>query len=197
MNKDYIEVAKITKPQGLKGHLRAQLRCDSPEVLVEFADCLHIGDEGSSKTPPKPIDVTLTSIRSGFVVVKIEGIDDIGNAEVFVNQCLFVPREEWELPDDTWFIADLIGLKVIDADNPEIVYGHVTNILQDAPKDVYVIDTKFGTQGSRALPDDAQHANGERSPRELLFPAIKEVLISTDTDAGVIKIRPLEGLFDL
>jgi 16S rRNA processing protein RimM len=169
-NKNYIEIAKFTKPQGLKGHLRAQLYCDSPDVITELADNLFIGEDKN------PIDLTLTSVRKGFVVAKIEGVDDIGNAEVFVGESLFADREDWQLPENTWFIADLIGLKVVDADNPELVYGHVKDILQNAPKDVYVI----------------KDANGG----ELLFPAIPEVLIDTDTDAGVIKIRPLEGLFD-
>jgi 16S rRNA processing protein RimM len=168
--KNYLEIAKFTKTQGLKGELRASLYCDSPEVIEAFADALFIGEE------KRPLKVRLTSIRRGFVVAKIDGVDDIGNAEVFVGESLYIDKDEYSLPENTWFIADLIGLQVIDADSG-VVYGRVDHILQNAPKDVYVVKAPSG--------------------RELLFPAIPEVLIDTDLEAGVIKIRPLEGLFDV
>ena len=84
-------------------------------------------------------------------------------------------RNDYELSDNTWFIADLIGLDVVDADSGKH-YGNVVEILQNAPKDVYVIKT----------PDF----------KTLMFPSIPEVLIDTDITEGVIKIRPLEGLFE-
>ncbi|MCL1881359.1 MAG: ribosome maturation factor RimM [Oscillospiraceae bacterium] len=170
--KKYIEVAKFTKPQGLKGELRASLYCDSPEVLEKFQDRLFIGKE------KKPIEITLRNVRKGFVVVKIFGIDDINNAEVFVGESLYIDRNDYILPENTWFIADLIGLKVVDVDSG-VEYGVIQEILQNAPKDVYVIKTKSG--------------------RTLMFPSIPEVLIDTDINAGVIKIRPsvIEGLFDV
>ncbi|MCL1831543.1 MAG: ribosome maturation factor RimM [Oscillospiraceae bacterium] len=169
-DKSWLEIAKFTKTQGLKGELRAQLYCDSPEIIQEYADRLFIGE------PKRLVEVRLTSVRKGFAVMKIAGIDDIGNAEVFIGESLYVDKAEYTLPENTWFIADLIGLKVIDADSG-VEYGVVDNILQNAPKDVYVVRAKSG--------------------RQLLFPSIPEVLIDTDIDNGIIKIRPLEGLFDV
>jgi 16S rRNA processing protein RimM len=171
---NYLEIAKFTKTQGLRGELRAQLYCDSPAVIEEFADALFIG----AGEPKRPISLKLTSVRKSFVIAKIHGIDDIGNAEVFVGESLFIDKDEYALPENTWFIADLIGLQVIDADSGA-VYGKVADVLQNAPKDVYVVKAPSG--------------------RELLFPSIPEVLIDTDLDAGVIKIRPsaIEGLFDV
>jgi len=165
---NYIEIAKLTKPQGLRGGLRAQLYCDSPEIFTNFKK-LFIGKE---KTP---IKVTLSEIRKGFVILTLEDIDNIVAAENLVGEILYILREDYKLPPNTWFIGDIIGLQVIDADSGE-VYGKVVEILQNAPKDVYVVKT----------PDNKQ----------VLFPSIPEVLIDTDITAGVIKIRPLEGLFD-
>jgi 16S rRNA processing protein RimM len=88
---------------------------------------------------------------------------------------LYIDCEDYPLPENTWFIKDIIGLKVINADSGE-VYGKVEEILQSAPKDVYVVKAENG--------------------RQLLFPAIPEVLIETDITEGIIKIRPLEGLFN-
>ncbi|MCL1866460.1 MAG: 16S rRNA processing protein RimM, partial [Oscillospiraceae bacterium] len=63
-NKKHIEVAKLTKTQGLKGDLRAVLCCDSPEVLRGFKTFLL----GESKTP---IEVELREVRKGFVVLRL------------------------------------------------------------------------------------------------------------------------------
>jgi 16S rRNA processing protein RimM len=71
-------------------------------------------------------------------------------------------------------VADLIGLTVKDADTGE-VYGRLSDVLQTGGRDVYVI----------------------KGERELLFPAIPEVVVSVDIAGGEMLIRPLEGLFDI
>jgi len=164
----YIEIAKFTKPQGLRGGIRAVALCDYPEMLEEF-DSFYLG---ADKTPVK---IWLNQVRKGFVVLTVEDIDSVVAAENLVGEYLYVLREGFPLEKDSWFIADLIGLDVVDADTGT-VYGKVAEILQNAPKDVYVVQT----------PDRKQ----------VLFPSIPEVLIDVDITEGVIKIKPLEGLFD-
>ncbi len=50
MKKRYLEAAKLTKTVGLKGEMRAQVLCDSSEVLTAFG--LYLGKEH------KPVRVT-------------------------------------------------------------------------------------------------------------------------------------------
>jgi len=172
MNKQYLEMARFTKPQGLKGDLRAQIFCDSPEILEDFEQ-FYLGKD---KTP---LTVSLKEMRKGFVVLQIEDIDNVVSAQQLVGEILYIKRSDYKLPKNTWFVRDLIGLQVVDADSGE-VYGNVQEILQNAPKDVYIIKTP------------PPHKRG----RQLMFPSIPEVLIDTNITEGVIKIRPLEGLFD-
>ena len=80
-------------------------------------------------------------------------------AQKLIGQTLYIDREDAELPEDTWFIADLIGLPVYDFDSGRL-YGRVKEILQNGPADVYLLSTAEG--------------------RELLFPAIPQVLKSVD-----------------
>ncbi|MCL2035802.1 MAG: ribosome maturation factor RimM [Oscillospiraceae bacterium] len=166
--KKYIEIARLTKPQGLKGLIRAQLLCDNADVFDGFKR-FYLGESKS------PLTARIREIRKGFVVLELEDIDNIVTAENLVGEFLYVDRADYTLPDDSWFICDLIGLDVADADTGKH-YGKVEEILQNAPKDVYVIRTPEGKQ--------------------LLFPSVPEVLISVDIAGGLIKIRPLEGLFD-
>jgi 16S rRNA processing protein RimM len=165
---EFLEMARFTKPQGLRGGLRAQILCDSPEVLEQFEQ-FYLGKDKA------PIKITLSEVRKGFVVLRAEDIDNIVAAENLVGEMLYIRREDYPLPENSWFIGDLIGLDVIDADTGKL-YGKVAEILQSAPKDVYVVNTGQGGQ--------------------LLFPSIPEVLIDVDITGGIIKIRPLKGLFE-
>ena len=90
------------------------------------------------------------------------------------NKVLYMHRDDLELDEDTYFIQDLIGLEVRDADTQQ-VYGKIADVMQTGANDVYVI-------------------KGE--DREYLVPAIADVVVSTDVDGGVMTIRPLDGLFD-
>ena len=164
----YLEIARFTKTQGLNGDLRAQYFCDSPEILQTFKR-FHIGLAKSR------INVQVRQIRKSFVVMKIENVNTVTEAEIFIGETLYVAREDFPLPKDTWFVADVIGLEVFDVDTGEL-YGTVEEILQSAPKDVYVVKTP-----------DRKHK---------LFPSIPEVLIDVDITSRRIKIRPLDGLFD-
>ena len=84
-------------------------------------------------------------------------------------------RDDVELEECTYFIRDLIGLQVVDADTGA-VYGRLEEVLETGANDVYTIRTPDGKQ--------------------LLFPAIGDVVIETDPEQGIMRIRPLEGLFE-
>ncbi|MCL2632896.1 MAG: ribosome maturation factor RimM [Oscillospiraceae bacterium] len=166
--KQYLEIIEFTKPQGLNGLIRAKTFCDSPSVLEQFKEFFL----GEGKTPLK---AELVEVRKGFVILRVDGVCDIEAAQKLSGEILYINRDDYKLPEDTWFISDVIGCQVVDADTGK-VYGLVDDVLQNAPKDVYSVRTPSGGQ--------------------LLFPAIPEVLMSVDITAGRITIRPLEGLFE-
>ena len=167
--KKYLEIGKITKLQGLKGEVRVQYYCDDPEMLCEF-ETLYLGKEHSPVRPKKA-----RYLKADVAVLKIEGIDTPEAAEKLIGKMLYFDRDDMELQEDTWFIQDVIGLDVYDADTGKC-YGRVDDVYQNGTADVYSIKTPSGGQ--------------------LMFPAIPEVLLDTDIDAGRITIRPLDGLFD-
>ena len=96
-------------------------------------------------------------------------------AETLRNQILYLNREDVELEEGTYFIQDLIGLDVIDADNGA-AYGTLKDVLQTGANDVYVVQAEGG--------------------KELLIPAIPDVIVETNIEEHCMKIRPLEGLLD-
>ena len=73
---------------------------------------------------------------------------------------------------DEYFIADLMGLKVLDEEEQEI--GVLREVIETGANDVYAIDLKDG--------------------RELLLPAIKQCVLAVDVEAGFMTVHILEGL---
>ncbi len=167
MKKQFLEAGKIVTTHGIRGEVKVMPYTDTPELLCEF-DRLFIGKNRDE------INVTRARVFKNIVIMKLEGIDTPEDAEKLRNKLLYMHRDDLELDDDTYFIQDLIGLEVSDADSGK-VYGKIADVMQTGANDVYVIKG-----------DD----------REYLVPAIADVVVSTDIDGGTMTIRPLEGLFD-
>lgn len=166
--KQFLEIAKIVATQGIRGEVRCQYYCDAPEILCEF-DTLYL-NKGK-----QPVEITRAYVHKNVVVLKIEGIDTIEDAQKYIGKILYMDRNDVELPEDVYFIQDLIGLTVKNAETGE-VYGKLSDVYQNGATDVYSIKKENGT--------------------ELMFPCIDEVVKKTDIEAGEMLIIPLEGLFD-
>ncbi|MCQ2459646.1 MAG: ribosome maturation factor RimM [Ruminococcus sp.] len=167
MKKEYLEAGKIVNTHGIRGEVKIMPYTDTPELLAEF-DRLFIGKNHD--------ELTILNARpsKNMVIAKIEGVDNPEDANKLRNKILYMHRDDLELDEDTYFIQDLIGMIVKDADN-DTVYGEISDVLQTGANDVYVI-------------------KGE--DREYLIPAIPDVVVSTDTENDIMTIHVLEGLFD-
>lgn len=167
MKKQYLEAGKIVTTHGIRGEVKIMPYTDYPELLCEF-DRLFIGKNHEE------IAIERSRAFKGMVIAKLEGVNTPEDASKLRNTILYMHRDDLELDEDTYFIQDLIGIEVHDADT-DFVYGKIADVMQTGANDVYVI-------------------NG--ADREYLIPAIPEVVISTDIDGNIMTIRPLEGLFE-
>ena len=153
MKKEYLEAGKIVNIHGIRGEVKIMPYCDSPELLCEF-DRLFLGKS------LKEIYIQRSRVQKNMVICKIEGIDSPEQAEKLRNQMLYMHRDDLELDENTYFIQDLIGITVKDADTGEI-YGTIDDVLQTGANDVYSIK------------------NGDKN---YLVPAIADVVVDTDID---------------
>ncbi len=160
-----METGKIVNVHGLKGEVKVYPWCDSPEVLCQF-DVLYT-NKGTV-----PMEVQSSRIQKNMVLIKFKGIDTIEQAEELKNKVLYIDREDVELEEGTYFIQDLIGLQVFDADTNEY-YGVLSDVLETGANDVYTI-------------------KNEELHKEFLIPAIPDVVVSTDIKGNRMTIRPLE-----
>ena len=168
MKKQYLEIGKIVNKHGLNGTVKVMPWCDSPDFLCEF-DRLYRGKLHV------PVEIEHAAVQKNMVLMKIKGVDTPEAADALRNAVLYMDRNDVELDGDTYFIQDLIGMAVVDADTGA-QYGKLTDVLQTGANDVYEVTAEDG--------------------RKLLVPVIPDVVLEVDFDADAVRIRPLEGLFD-
>lgn len=169
MKKKFLEIGKIVSTHGIKGEVRVQPWCDDSELLTEI-DILYF-NQGKEE-----VVIENARVHKNVVVMKIENVNDMNSAQLLRNKILYVDREDLLLDENTYFIQDLIGMKVIDFDNEEKVYGKIIDVTQTGANDVYHIEDENGNV--------------------VLIPAIADVVKETDLDNDIMKITPLKGLFD-
>ena len=170
MIKPYLEVGQIVGTHGVKGELRLQPWCDSPDFLKKF-DTLYFDEEGR-----RAVKVLSCRPHGNIVLLYLEGISDLNAAIAQRGKVLFIDRAVADLPEGSYFISELIGCKVYDADKPDLFYGTLEEVSPTGANDVWHIRAENG--------------------KEYLLPAIADVVIETDIANELIKIRPLKGIFD-
>lgn len=166
--KQFLEIGKIVGTHGVRGEMRVEPWADSPDFVCGF-DRLYF-DKGA-----KEVEVLLARVHKRIVLMKLGGVDTMEAAAALRGKVLYMNRDDVELEDDAYFIQDLIGLTVEDADNGQ-TYGRLTEVSFTGANDVYHIQSENG--------------------KEYLIPAIPDVIIETDVEGGKMTIRPLKGIFD-
>lgn len=166
--KQFLEIGKIVAVQGLKGEVRVEPWCDSQEFLCEF-DTLYF-DKGAT-----PVEIQRSHPHKNIVLMKIKGTDTVEQAQLLRNKILYMDRNDVELEEGCYFVQDLIGLEVIDADSG-VSYGKICEVTETGANDVYHIKDTEG--------------------KIRLIPAIPDVVLDTNITDGKMTIRVPEGLFD-
>lgn len=169
MKRQYLEIGQIVASHGLKGEMRVYPWCDDPAFIAEF-ETLYLDKRGE-----KPVKVERARVQKNMVILKLEGVDRVEDTVGYRSKVLYMDRDEVELEPGAYFIQDLIGLEVVDADSGQR-YGTLTEVEATGANDVYTIRDEEG--------------------RERMIPAIPQVIAALDIEAGRMEIRPLEGLFD-
>lgn len=174
--KQYLECGKAVSTHGIKGNLRVESWCDSPSVLASIKTLYT--KKSDSYTPHK---VLKASVQKNMVLVNLEDVDTLEKAIVMKGTVFFAHRDELSklLDNGGMFIADLLGLPVIDSETG-FIYGTLSDVNNIGVHDIYVIKR----------PDEW----GEIQP-EAMIPAVKEFVVKIDTDSGIY-IKPIEGFFE-
>ena len=168
MKKQFLETGKIVGTHGIKGELRIEPWCDSPEFICAFKK-LYLDSNGATAVEVK------SRPHKNITLAKIKGVDTIEDAERLRGKTVYINRDDINLGQGVHFVQDLLGLEIRDADSGK-VYGTLTDVLRTGANDVYEITDGDG--------------------KKYLAPVIDEVVIEINTDGGYVLLRPMKGIFD-
>lgn len=168
MLKQYLEAGKIVGTHGIRGAVRVQPWSDSGDFLTGFKSFFL--DGGGEKK----LDVLKAQPHGNIVIITFKGVQTVEQAEAYRGRVIYINRNDVSLPEGRYFVDDLIGCRVLDADDGR-EYGRVADVSATGANDVWHI---------------------EKDGKEYLVPVIDEVVVSVDVGAEKIVIRPLKGIFD-
>ena len=167
MEKEFLEIGKFVGTHGVRGMVRIQPWSDNGEFLTQFKKFYL--NNGETK-----IEMNKIAPHGNVVIAAVKGVESIEDAEKLRGQVLYIKRSDARLPEGRYFVSEIIGAKVFDADNDKLL-GILTDVSPTGANDVWHIKS-----------DD----------KEYLVPAIPDVIVNVDIDTDRVVIRPLKGIFD-
>ena len=165
---EYFEIGQIVNTSGLKGVLKIKPFTDD---IKEFSNLKTI----YIKTKNGLTEFKIEQVRyvKNMVMLKLTGIDTVEEAEKYRNLYIKILRDqEEELEEGSYYVVDILGCKVNTDTNQEL--GKVVDVFQTGSNDVYVVKDEQGKQ--------------------ILLPAIKQVIKNVDVKNKIIIVHLLEGL---
>ena len=163
MKHRYLEAGKIVNTHGIVGEVKIIPWADTPEFLLTF-DTLYLDG--------RPMKVHSARVHKTCVLAKLEGVDNVNDAMKLRDKVVSIDREDASLTKGTFFLADLIGLEVLDADTGDRL-GQIAEVLTPPSSNVYVV--KGGAQ-------------------DHMIPAVAEFVVETNVDEGYLRVRLIEGM---
>lgn len=170
---NYLVLAKVMRPHGIRGELSLQIITDFPE-RIRTLERIFLGanEDGSGKLTPHRVE-NVRPQKQATWLLKLKGVEDRDAAEAFRNQYVFVslmdavPLEEGEA-----YLFQVMGLRVVTTDGREL--GKIVEFIETGANDVYVVQgALYG---------------------EVLLPNIPSVILKIDVPAGVMTVEPMPGL---
>ena len=165
---EYFEIGQIVNTSGLKGILKIKPFTDD---IKKFSNLKTI----YIKTKSGLTEFKIEQVRyvKNMVMLKLAGIDTVEEAEKYRNLYIKILRDqEEELEEGSYYVVDILGCKVNTDANQEL--GKIVDVFQTGSNDVDVVKDEQGKQ--------------------ILLPAIKQVIKNVDIKNKIITVHLLEGL---
>jgi len=167
MTEEYISIGKILNTQGNRGAVRILPLTDYPERFRQMGRVLV-----SVNGVMRELFIEESYPHKKFIIIKFKEIQDMSAAEELKGGFLVVTRDElMPLPEDSFYIFDLIGISVFDSGGRYL--GKINDVIQTGANDVYLVDSGAGP---------------------VLIPALKKVVREVDLAGRRMVVELPEGL---
>ncbi len=167
---ELVLIGKVVATHGVKGQLRVVAYSGDPASILALPSVVLKGPGGEDR-----FEVAAVAVHGKKLLLSLKSFDNINQVLHLVGRELLAERSQLpELPKDEYYWRDLLGMKVV-TDQGEAL-GEVVEVIATGSNDVFVV--KAGA-------------------KELLIPAIADVVRDMDMAHRVITVTLLEGLRDL
>ena len=164
----YLEIGQIVNTHGIKGMIKVKPFTDDIKEF-EYFKKIYI----ENKSGKKEYKIDEVKYNKNMVILKLNGIDKIEEAEKLRNSYIIISREDdVPLKENEYYIVDLLGLEVFTDEG--ILLGNIDDIFNTGSNDIYVVKDELGKQ--------------------ILLPAISEVIKKIDIENKKIIVHLIEGL---
>lgn len=161
----YIIIGRVVRPWGTRGEVKVEIMTDFPHRFA-LLKRVYLGREAT------PFALKGFKLHKGWAILKLAGCDDRTAAEKLRGKLVQIPMEEaMPLGEDEYYVYQIVGLTVWTTKGERL--GRVTEVLSTGSNDVYVV------------------RDGER---EILIPAIEDVVKEIDLAGGRMVVELMEGL---
>ena len=166
MVKEFLEGGKIVGTHGVRGEMRVECWCDTPQFLAKFKTLYFDNGNESVKVQSRA--------HKNMVLMKIPSVDTIEKADTFRGKIVYIKRSDIKLEKGVHFVQDMIGLEVVDSETKK-VYGKVKDVLRTGSNDVYEME--------------------DENKKLFYIPAIPDIIDEIDIENNTLSITPMKGLF--
>jgi 16S rRNA processing protein RimM len=167
---DLLLIGRVIRPHGLKGRVRIESYAESEETFLTAGEVFLDGPSGQTV---KHRIVSVTPSNKWFLL-KLEGLDSREQAETYRDRNLYIRKERLSRQSDEYFRFELIGLPVYLETGRQL--GVISHIVPAPGHDIYVV---------------------QEGEKEILIPAVREVIAEVDLENGKVVITGREDLLNL
>jgi 16S rRNA processing protein RimM len=164
----FLAIGQVVGAHGIRGELKVAILTEDP-ARFGLLKRVYLGREGEE---PRPRRLERYRLHQGRALLKLEGLDDRDAAANLLGYLLQIPlAEALPLAEGEYYEHQIVGLAVWTSSGEHL--GEVIEILYTGANDVYVV------QGPQ---------------KQILIPAIEEVIREVDLEGGRLVVQLLEGL---
>jgi len=172
---EYLVVATVRRPHGVRGELRLTLEADRPERVFRPGRVLRVGDARGRPVGRELTIARARPVKDGILLQAAEHASLTPEVEALRGHTLLIPVEEAAPPaEDEIFYHDLVGSDVLVGGEK---VGTVKEILETGGAELLVVR--------------------RTGAKDLLVPFVKEVVRRVDARKRQVEIDPPDGLLDL
>ena len=166
-----IKIGKIVNAVALRGEVKVYHYSDYKERFEELEEILV-----ERKGKYTAYEIENVRYQKNTAILKLKGVDDRNAAEALKESDIYITEDDLrELPEDTFYVKDLIGCRVINEENGAEI-GVIKDVLQNSAQDIYQITLKNG--------------------KEALIPVVGEFVREVSIKEKYVKIHLIPGFID-